>query len=239
MKKIDAHAHIGYYGGFFDVGITAEELVRSMEDYKFEKSVISSMENEKTKEAVEEYPDSLIGAVWVDPKEGDAAVEEVYDYVEGQQFKGIKLHPLMQSYVADAEIVHPIARAAGDLEAPLFVHSGHPPFSLPWSIAQLAEKFPEVNVVMVHMGHGHGVYIKAALDMAERYENVYLETSGMPMHTKIKEAFDRVGSDRVIFGTDIPFHHPTVEVQKCKVSGLTDEQLKKLFYLNVKKLLDL
>ena len=27
MKKIDAHAHIGYIGGWADVGITGEELV--------------------------------------------------------------------------------------------------------------------------------------------------------------------------------------------------------------------
>ncbi len=94
-------------------------------------------------------------------------------------------------------------------------------------------------MVMIHMGHGHGVYIQSAIDMAKKYPNLYLETSGMPMHTKIKEAYKTVGPNRVMFGTDIPFHHPSVEIQRSKVSGLTELELQDLFYNNVKSLLNL
>ena len=100
---------------------------------------------------------------------------------------------------------------AEDLDIPVFIHSGHAPFSLPWSIGLLAERFPNVKVVMIHMGHGHGVYIDASLKMAKRYDNIYLEMSGMPMNSKIKEAYDEVGKDRIMFGIDAPFHHPTIE----------------------------
>ena len=31
MKKIDAHAHIGYIGGWANVGINEEELIRQMD----------------------------------------------------------------------------------------------------------------------------------------------------------------------------------------------------------------
>lgn len=37
------------------------------------------------------------------------------------------------------------------------------------------------------MGHGNGIYIQAAIDLSKKHDNVYLETSGMPMHTKIRE----------------------------------------------------
>ena len=45
------------------------------------------------------------------------------------------------------------------------------------------------------MGHGNVVYINGSIDVALRNPNVYLETSGMPMHTKIREAYERVGGD--------------------------------------------
>jgi len=90
---------------------------------------------------------------------------------------------------------------------------------------------------MIHMGHGHGVYIQAAIECARKHPNIYLETSGMPMHTKIKEAYEQVGADRVMFGTDMPFHHPSVEIQRSMVSGLRSGQLRNLFYNNAKKLL--
>src|SRR5437867_1921430 len=76
--------------------------------------------------------------------------------------------------------------------------------------------FPEAKVVIGQMGHGNIVYINASIDVAARNPNVYLETSGMPMHTKIKEAVARVGSERVLYGSDAPFHHPEVEMLKVR-----------------------
>ena len=69
------------------------------------------------------------------------------------------------------------------------------------------------------MGHGNIVYINGAIAVAERNENVWLETSGMPMHTKIAEAVRRVGAERVMYGSDAPFHHPVVEMAKVRVSA--------------------
>ena len=54
----------------------------------------------------------------------------------------------------------------------------------------------------------------------------------MHMHTKIKEAYGQVGPDRIMFGTDAPFHHPSVEIQRAMVSGLDERQLSDLFYNN-------
>lgn len=66
------------------------------------------------------------------------------------------------------------------------------------------------------MGHGHIVYINGAIAVAERNRNIYPATSGMPMHTKIKEAVERVGRDRVMFGGDAPCGHPSWELEKIR-----------------------
>ena len=121
----------------------------------------------------------------------------------------------------------------------MFIHCGHPPYSLPWSIALLAERHPHVKTVMIHMGHGHGVYIDASIKMAKKYPNLYLEMSGMPMESKIYEAYKTVGSDRIMFGIDAPFHHPSVEIQKVLMCGLTEKELEDIFYHNISKLMNL
>lgn len=61
----------------------------------------------------------------------------------------------------------------------------------------------------------------------------------MPMSVKIKEAYDKVGSDRVMFGIDAPFHHPTVEIQKILTSGLGEKEQENVFYKNAAKLMGL
>jgi len=235
FDKIDGHCHVGYYGGFFDVGITVDGLIDLMDRFGFVKSVLCSKDNEKTLNAIERYPDRFIGKVWVNPY-NKGVVDEIGKYVN-QGCKAVKIHPLVDAFPADSNVVDTVAETALDHDIPLFVHSGHPPFSLPNQIANLAKKHPDLDIVLIHMGHGHGIYIENAIQAASEHSNLYLETSGMPMHTKIKEAFERTGINRVLFGTDIPFHHPSVELKKTEVAELTNKQKKHYLRDNIKKLI--
>ncbi len=239
MIKIDAHAHVGHFGGWANVGLTAEEMVAAMDRHAIERTVISYMDNAVTEEAVRRFPSRFEGLIWVNPYHGETDIALAERLIREEGFKGIKLHPLFDAYTANDEVVHPVMELAGRLNVPVFVHSGHPPFSLPHSIAQLAQDFPSIPVVLVHMGHGHGVYIQASLDLSRRIDNLYLETSGMPMHTKIYEAYEKVGHDRIFWGSDAPFHLYEVEELRTQLCGLNDTALENIFYNNIKKFLNI
>ena len=242
MKKINAHAHIGYIGGWANVSMTLDEMIQEMNENDIEKTILCSVDektNEDTLEAYEKYPDRFLPAVYLNPLDGMGAVTVGQHYLAEKGFKCIKLNPLRHAYVADSEICDPIMDLAEKNDVPVFIHCGHPPFSLPWSIALLAERHPNVKTVMIHMGHGHGVYIDGSLKMARRFPNIYLEMSGMPMNSKIKEAYETVGADRIMFGTDSPFHHPTIEIQKVLTSGLNEKEMEDVFYNNAAKLMKL
>ncbi|MDD3746735.1 MAG: amidohydrolase family protein [Anaerostipes sp.] len=241
MKKIDAHAHIGEYGGWAGVSSSEESILKNMNEYEIEKTILCSANyerNEDTREMFESYPKCIIPLVYVNPLKSEKAISDIDYYIGEKGFQGIKINPLRDAFVADDTCLDVVMEKAQEYKVPVFIHSGHPPYSLPWSIALLAERFPKVKVVMIHMGHGHGVYIDAALKMARRYENIYLEMSGMPMGCKIKEAYETVGADRIMFGTDSPFHHPSVEIQKVLTCGLEEEKLEDIFYYNALKLMD-
>lgn len=75
--------------------------------------------------------------------------------------------------------------------------------------------------------------------MALKFDNLFLETSGMPMGCQVKNAYENVGSERVMFGIDSPFHHPTVEIQRILSCGLNDVQLEDVFYNNAARLMKL
>jgi predicted TIM-barrel fold metal-dependent hydrolase len=128
--------------------------------------------------------------------------------------------------------VHPLIELIVERDMPVLIHCGHPIFTLPWSIEELAVSFPAAKIVLGHMGHGNVVYINGSIEVALRNPNVYLETSGMPMHTKIREAYERVGETRVLFGTDVPFHHPVVEIKKVELSGLPPEAVERVLSRN-------
>lgn len=233
MKIIDAHAHIGYIGGWADVGITEEGLIAQMDEYNIEKTALCNEDNDLTLSVMKRHPGRIIGCVYVNPL-NQKTVDDMDKYIEAG-FAAVKLNPLRHAYCADAEIIDAVMEKAKKYNIPVCIHSGHPPYSLPWQVGLLAERHPDVKLMMIHMGHGHGVYIDAAIKMALRYPNIYLEMSGMPMPSKIREAYERVGADRIMFGTDTPFHHPTVEMQKVITSGLDKDAQQKIFYENAVK----
>ncbi len=237
--KIDAHAHIGKFGSWAGVESTSDELVEQMRLYNVVKSALFYTDNELVRQAVAKHSKELVGYVWPNPHDGERAFQLVRTALRDWKFKGIKLHPLVHSFLPNDEIVYPIMEEAMKEKVPVAIHSGHPPFSLPWSIGELAENFKDITIVMLHMGHGHGVYIQAAINTARRFDNIYLETSGMPMHSKIKEAMELVGEDRVMYGSDSPFHEPAVEIDRICSAGLKEDQLRKIFYENAHKALGL
>ena len=228
---IDAHTHVGSFGSWAQVSCTPDQLVTEMDQFGVERSIVFSTNNSLVREAVERFPKRLVGYVWPNPYES-SSLEQVRTALHDWKFRGIKLHPLFHAFLPTDTIVEPFMEEARRSKVPVAVHSGHPPFSLPWSIGELAEKYTDVRIVMLHMGHGHGVYIQAAINTAKRYDNIILETSGMPMHTKIKEAVQTVGEQRVVYGSDIPFHHTSVELQRVKMAGLSERELKLVLHDN-------
>lgn len=241
MKKIDAHSHIGAFGGWAGVKFDEVKLLEQMDEFDIEKTCLTASSyqtNDELATAFHHHPDKIIPMVWMNPAQ-DNVKEKLDHYILGEGFAGIKMQPLFDAFVTDDPIVDPVMDYAREHDLPVFIHCGHPPYSLPWQVALVAERYPDVRVTMLHMGHGHGVYIDASIKMARRLPNLYLEMSGMPMSSKIYEAYKTVGSDRVMFGIDSPFHAPQVEIAKVQYSGLNDQELEDVFYNNAKKLLRL
>ncbi len=236
VKVIDAHAHVGRFGSWANVSCTASELLAQMDAAGVEKAVLFAPDNGLVRESVRRHPKRLVGYVWPNPHE-KGALALVEQAVKRWGFRGIKLHPLIHAFLPTDEEVLPMVEFAKRERIPVAIHSGHPPFSLPWSIGELAEIYPDVRIVMLHMGHAHGVYIQAAINTAKRHDNIILETSGVSMHSKIREAVERVGEERVVFGSDYPFHDYSVELRKVAVAGLTESQREKVLYGNARRVL--
>jgi predicted TIM-barrel fold metal-dependent hydrolase len=222
--------HVGSFEGPFGVSLDRDGIEQLMRDHDISNGVVFYPDNAYVAEVVESIP-GLYALVWGNPRV-PGYVEEVERYLEHPKFLGLKLHPLIDGYLPNDPSVHPMIELILERDLPVLIHCGHPIFTLPWSIEELAVSFPDAKIVIGHMGHGNAVYIQASIDVALRNPNVYLETSGMPMHTKIREAYERVGETRVLFGTDVPFHHPVVEIAKVQVSGLPPESVERVLSRN-------
>jgi len=225
----DAHMHVGEFP-LFDVRLDRDGLAELMRAHRIDAALVFHPDNAYVQQVVESVPGAW-GLVWANPRL-PGYLEEALRFLDQPKFLGVKLHPLLDGYHPNDPIVHPLLEEVAARSLPVLVHCGHPIFTLPWSIEELARSFPQVPIVLGHMGHGNIVYINASIDVAERNPRVYLETSGMPMHTKIREAVRRAGSDRVLYGSDAPFHHPEIEIRKVELSGLEPELVERVLSRN-------
>ncbi len=226
----DSHMHVGSFESMFGVSIDRDGLESLMREHNITGGVVFHPDNAYVREVIESIP-GLFGLVWANPRV-PGYLEEAAGLLDHPRFLGVKMHPLLDGFHPNDRSVHPLVELLVERDLPVLIHCGHPIFSLPWSIEELAVGFPEAKIILGHMGHGNVVYINGSIEVALRNPNVYLETSGMPMHTKIREAYERVGETRVLFGTDVPFHHPVVEIEKVRLSGLPAEAVERVLSRN-------
>jgi hypothetical protein len=232
----DAHLHVGEMP-MFGVDQGAEGLSRFLADHGITAGIVigpDSGGNDLVAEVVGKVPEAA-GLVWADPSL-PGAVAEAREFLDTPGFVGIKLHPLLDGYPIDAPVAWPVAELAAERGAPVLVHCGHAPFSLPWQAEQLAARYPQLKVVLGHMGHGTITYIDAAIEAAERRPNIWLETSGMPMGPKIRQAVGRLGAERVMYGSDSPCHDAPAEQAKVLLAGLSENELSWVMHRSAQRL---
>lgn len=240
---VDAHCHLGPYGRRI---WTATRLLADMDKYGVDRAVVFatgghrptdySKENDWTLNAVRRHLDRLIGFARVNPHYGSDAAAEVRRAVS-LGMRGVKLHPTMEVFPANSPLVDPIMEAASRLRVPVLIHAGNPPYALPSQVADVACRFPDVKVIMGHMG-GSGLAIDA-VPSARRAENLLLETSGVARRLAIEEAVRTLGAHRIVFGSDWPYSHPAPEITKIRILEITEDERQKVLGGNMVELLKL
>jgi uncharacterized protein len=201
---IDAHNHLGIRHGAKQTGA---ELVAKLDATGVDKAVIfpfveGNFRNDPIKEAFDQFPDRLIPYCAVNPWQPDA-VAEVRRCILDWGFKGLKLHPTINGFhLSDGGLVDPLFALADELGIPVIAHGASDLYNSPPEFAIMARRFPNVRLLMAHMGFFWSV--DQAIEFAREFSNLYLETSRAPIF-EIQTAVRAVGAEKVIWGTDSPF----------------------------------
>jgi len=236
---IDAHVHIGeldsksQHFGTAPRKFTADDVIQLMDKNHVDKAVSNCIgrmldyddfkeKNMIIADAISKHPTRITGFVRVNPWLEDC-VEHMKQAIQEWGFKGLKLHPITESFQANDELVYPLMEEASRLKVPVQIHS-HQPGSQPALIGDLADRFPDVTVIMAHMGMA---MYKDAIFVARKCPNVVLETSAQPWtHRICRTVVDNIGVTRLVFGSDAPLHHQEIELKKVQMAGLSEEELR-------------
>lgn len=193
IDALDAHLHVSGNGsgalGLFDLRTAMASAGMSCG--------ISSWIDNRALDRVNFGAVGLFPLVWIRP--GETSRVEVEERLAAGAV-GLKLHPTVDDYPADDRALDPFLEIAAEAGCPVACHSA-PGDADPDHIRRLAERFPDVPIILYHtyLGPPEGRW-RAARHVREQ-PNLYLETSWCQWRTVLR-LIAEVGDDRVLFGSD-------------------------------------
>lgn len=186
--------------------------------------------------------DRIVAFGSVHPDAPDA-LEEL-ERIAAAGLKGVKFHPEYQQFYADEERMKPIYRKISELELITLFHAGQdigfaPPYHcLPEHLLG-ALKWLDSPVVAAHWG-GYGCGLEVLAKLCG--ENLWFDLSmgyGIIPKPIAQAIIDKHGPDKLLFGSDMPWHRPEWELRLLNSLDLSESDKEKIFFRNAMELLNL
>ncbi len=184
-------------------------------------------------------PDAILPFCYVTPAFPDEAVAEIERCVGGQDMAGVKLWVARR--VTDPGL-DPIMESAIALDVPVLQHAwlkttgNLPGESTPFDVADLALRHPRARIIMAHLNGVGYRGIEAVVDVP----NVVVDTSGGdPESGMVEMAVQRLGADRVVYGSDAPIRHFGVTMNKVLGADIPDTAKRAILWDNALRVLKL
>lgn len=164
-------------------------------------------------EYVGAHSDKLIGFQSLDPTQ-DGWEGEMLEGHQELGLAGIKLLPMYAGFHPDDERLDQLWSYARQHALPVLLHTGttfvaQAPLecTLPRHLDPVATRFPEVKIIMAHLGHP---YEHECIAVIRKHPNVYADVSALhyrpfQLYHSLMLVQEYGVWDKVLFGTDYPF----------------------------------
>ncbi len=187
--------------------------------------------------------DCFVGFGSIHPDAQDALDE--LDRIKDLGLKGVKLHPEYQKFFVDDEKMKPIYKKISQLGLITVFHAGqdigfNEPFHCMPKNLENALKWFDAPVIAAHWG-GSGCAKEVVQHLCGK-ENIWFDISfgyGTMPKQFAQEILDKHTPDRLLFGSDMPWHRPSWEMRLVETLDISGEDKEKIYYKNALKLLEI
>ena len=211
--QIDSHLHVLFKDSF------VREMIEQMDSLGIEKGLVLALPNdwvfmnarcggnEDVLKAVKDYPDRLIGAVYLDPRKSDV-LDTLRRYAD-EGFQAAKFHST-EGFYMDDPMCFPVYEELQKLGFPIVFHAGltnmpymdsrkttNSKFSNPIYIDGVIRLFPQINWIVAHMGWP---FFETVWGLVQFNDNVYMDLSGP--HAPIN-GLDKIAREGFGFTCDV------------------------------------
>ena len=238
---IDCHCHAGKGDGLtgpWDTDAPLDKYLQWATEYGITKTVLFAAFNSNYEKAnyqvariVNSNRNRFYGFAFIHAQRDAGNVFRLVERAVKQYgFCGIKAHRY------DARISREICSTAKHFKIPVLYDT----MGEISTIDLIATEYPDVNFIIPHLGSFADEWKAqlAFLSPLERYKNIYTDTSGVRRFELIQQAIKRAGPHKILFGSDGPWLHPGIELEKIKALHLNKDDEQKIYYKNFLQLVN-
>lgn len=244
MRPIDAHVHVGQWalpdfsGRTTDVAETRDLYLR----FNWAGALLLPTDLGLNVELLEQAatvagPVSFRVAFWADfREEGNLSLFRS----RARDFAALKVHPSCVRAPATAPEWEPYYEIAEATGMPVVVHCGRWQEVAGYSLVfEAASRFPKANFILAHMGGDSPHLVTGATTAAAEanHDNVFFGTESIREPWLLEQAIARLGSTRLIFGSDYNLNHPEPFRRLIDVLDISDQERADIFANNINRLL--
>jgi len=187
--------------------------------------------NDHTRALMDAAPDIFFGSCAVNPHALDTCLAEMGRTINELGFSAIgEIVPHSHGFDLDSDPVRRIIERAIELDIGLNVHSSEVEHIQ--AIVKLAREYPRAKIMMAHLGGFR--FWKTGVEAIQHLDNVWADVSAWCLFCMgaLEGAVRRLGTSRVIFGTDFPLCDLGMAVWKIRNAGLSEADQERIFWKN-------
>ena len=238
--------------------VGAGELISAMDEADVQKSVVFGfpwesadyfkLNNDYVVEAVNRYPDRLVGLACFSPLSPTGAREA--DRCFDQGLTGVGELAVYGDGITAAVVqaLEPVMALCLERDGLFMLHTNEPvghqyPGKTPNTLRQIydfVKAYPENRIILAHWGGGLLFYALMKKEVVKVLKNVWFDTAASPFLYRpemYRIAGEVVGFDKILFGSDFPLLKPQRYFKEMEAAGLTIDQMNQITGLNAQNLL--
>ena len=236
----DMHGHMGPLQAIYFKRCEAPEMVAHMKRIGIKRLIFSHHEslwgayrNECSWKICKEFPEILRMYLAIVPQRQDFIREDLARFDKWTPYAvGLKFLPAYHRCSMNDPRYEYALDFANERGLPILVHT----WGNDQPVLETAQKYPNIKFFIAHCCYGAWDY--AIQCVKESPDNVWLELTAIPGDRGIIEKLvEGVGSERILYGTDMPWFDEYQAVGGILAAELSDDDKRNILYRNAESIL--
>ena len=221
---------------------TVDELIKQMKFYKIKKALVyhsiaikhSTVKGNKALiEDISKYKNILYPCFVLSPTSTleNGNVYNISQHLDKNKVKAVRVYPTLQSFEMKLWQMGDIYSLLESKRIPLFIPLAESNYG---DIYEICRNFPKLPVVLSNTTYRT---TRVMYQLLQDFDNFYMEISSFVMYGGIKEVVERFGSEKLLFGSYMPFLDPARVVAMVNHADIPNKAKEDIAYNNISRLI--